>query len=321
MTNNQILPNLLDDHLPRDGCANLARRLRDCRSHVFAAWSARHRSLRLHRAAQCALDNALSLGLIVEYLRSGRSGTSNSSICLGDLAPQPSISNMAGVGQRAYAGHVLRGAFSEGIFSGKLTMPRDIRQLLFCEALPEALEQHQDALPITILGDFHQLCLSNPLDSVQPIIDERRAKGAHYTPPALVDYMIARVFQDMARESCSLEGLRVLDPSCGCGAFLIAVLRYLSTVTGKTGQSQLIGRLYGSDIDSRAVALTRVSLILSFCDELATVGESKGISSVLRRQLAVRDYLEGKTWSRKRFDLIVGGPPFIRVEQRWQKLL
>ncbi|MDP6545115.1 MAG: N-6 DNA methylase [Phycisphaerae bacterium] len=257
----------------------------------------------------------MAMGLIVEYLRRTRSGVTSPSICLEDLTTQPSISDMAGVGQRACAGHVLRWALSEGIFVGKLTIPRDIRQLLFCEALPEALEQHRGALPITILGDFHQLCLSSPLDSVQPIIDERRAKGAHYTPPALVDYMVARAFQDMAMEQSSLENLRVLDPSCGCGAFLIAVLRHLSTVTGKAGQSRLIGRLYGSDIDSRAVALTRVSLILSLCDEFAAVGGLQGLTSVLRRQLATRDYLEGKTWACKRFDLIVGGPPFIRVEQ------
>jgi len=74
MTSNHILPNLLADHLPRNGGADLTRTLRDCRSQVFAAWAARQRSSRLHRTAQCTLDNALTLGLIVEYLRRIRSG-------------------------------------------------------------------------------------------------------------------------------------------------------------------------------------------------------------------------------------------------------
>jgi len=266
MTSDHNLPNLLDDHLPRKDAVDLTRRLRDCRSHVFATWTACHRSSRLHNAAQRTLDNALALGLTVEYLRRTRSGKASPSISLADLTPHASISDIVGAARRAYAGHALRGAFFDHIFSGRLAMPKDIRQLLFHEALPEALEKQHGALPITILGDFYQLCLSNPLDSVQPMINERRAKGAHYTPPALVDYMVSRVFQSMAGEGQSLDNLRVLDPSCGCGVFLIAAFRYLSAAASKIGQTRLIRCLYGSDIDSRALALTRLSLILSSCD-------------------------------------------------------
>ena len=315
MTSNHNLPNLLDDHLPRKGVADLTRRLRDCRLHVFATWMALHRSSRLHEAAQHTLDNALALGLTVEYLRRMRSGQASQSISLADLTPYASIGDMAGAARRAYTGHALRGAFSDSIFAGRLAMPRDIRQLLFSEALPEALEQQHRGLSITVLGDFHQLCLSNPLDSTKPAVNERRARGAHYTPPALVDYMIARVFQNMAAENQSLENLRVLDPSCGCGAFLIAIIRHLSAATGTIGQAPLVRRLYGSDIDSRAVALTRLSLILSLCEEPIAAGRPKGLASILSRQLVTRDFLESKTWARKGWDLIVGGPPFIRVEQ------
>ena len=315
MISNHDLPNLLDDRLPRKGDVDLTRRLRDCRLHVFTKWMARHRSARLYRAAQRTLDNAIALGLSVEYLRGGRPEKASPFVNLEDLTPHPSINDMAGAARKAYAGCALREAFSDRVFSGSLIMPGDIRQLLFHEALPEALEQQHGALPITILGDFHQLCLSNPLDSVQPTINERRAKSAHYTPPALVDYMVARVFQNIVGEGQSLEDLRVLDPACGCGAFLIAVLRHLSTATDKIGQTRFVRCLYGSDIDSRAVALTQLSLILSIYGQPNTVHEPRALAASLCRQLAARDFLESETWARREFDLIVGGPPFIRVEQ------
>lgn len=52
-------------------------------------------------------------------------------------------------------------------------------------------------------------------------IDRKRQDGAFYTPPFLVDYIVDKVDQ-----LCDIRnGTKVLDPSAGSGAFLVAALR------------------------------------------------------------------------------------------------
>lgn len=74
----------------------------------------------------------------------------------------------------------------------------------------------------------------------------RRAGGAYYTPPHLVDYTIDH----------ALDGgtdLHVVDPACGGGAFLLAAL----------ARGVAPSHLHGVDIDPTAVAVCRLALALA----------------------------------------------------------
>ena len=68
--------------------------------------------------------------------------------------------------------------------------------------------------------------------------DGRRAKGAFYTPPALVGWVLDHALPSPGHR-------RVLDPACGTGHFLAG--------GAATAGPAAVGRVHGSDPDPEAV--------------------------------------------------------------------
>ncbi len=111
---------------------------------------------------------------------------------------------------------------------------------------------------------------------------ERKATGSYYTPPELIgrllDHALDPVLDEAPRGADAEEALlalRVLDPACGSGHFLIAaahrIARRLASVRGgdaeptpadlRAALRDVIGRcLYGIDVNPMAVELCKVSL-------------------------------------------------------------
>jgi hypothetical protein len=83
--------------------------------------------------------------------------------------------------------------------------------------------------------------------------DERQRRGAHYTPAALAEEVAASALAGRVQPT-------VGDPACGGGALLLAAARHLAA----SGEhpTEIVGRLWGADIDPVAVATTEVALSL-----------------------------------------------------------
>ncbi len=85
----------------------------------------------------------------------------------------------------------------------------------------------------------------------------RKELGVWYTPPEIVQYMVARVDTVLREELHIEDGLAdpnvyILDPCCGTGAFLVEVLRRIETNLQDKG----MGALVGSQL--KAAAMSRV---------------------------------------------------------------
>ena len=113
---------------------------------------------------------------------------------------------------------------------------------------------------------------------------ERKVTGSYYTPTPLINRLLDETLEPLLHRAetqpdpdKALLGLRVLDPACGSGHFLIAaahrIARRLATVRTngdeptpeqtRTALRQVIGQcLYGIDINPMAVELCKVSLWL-----------------------------------------------------------
>jgi SAM-dependent methyltransferase len=112
----------------------------------------------------------------------------------------------------------------------------------------------------------------------------RKQLGAWYTPDELVDLVVDRTIDHTfaARAGSGRDRpVRVLDPACGDGRFLVAAARRLRAL-GRDA------RLTGVDVDPRAVAAADVP----------------GAELITADALAL-------DWGRRRFDVIVGNPPFL----------
>lgn len=193
-------------------------------------------------------------------------------------------------------------------------------------------------LPITIFGDLHQWCLAFSPDETPGLKRGARSetrrydKGIHYTPPALVNYLTARVL-GQAFDGLSPDQVlqrRILDPSCGCGVFLVAALRYIFAWLEKARSTELplherldiLNRMIlGTDLDAPAVEWTRRSLLLTAWAGLGRNEEVADDSPVavpdLTRNIVARDFLASAPIgsANEGIDVILGGPPFVRLQQ------
>ena len=195
-------------------------------------------------------------------------------------------------------------------------------------------------MPITLFGDFHQLCLDRPVadKTIRKKSSGRRDKGIYYTPAPLVDYIVfytlKTVFHKLELER--FKHLRILDPSCGCGAFLIASLRFiLKWLKDKYSNKKspcpspqksfelLKSMIYGTDIDERAIHWTRRLLLLTVWDFYINNGISKRDTQNLRiptlkENIICKDFLEEQSLKNETFHVIIGGPPFVRVQELYK---
>jgi SAM-dependent methyltransferase len=96
----------------------------------------------------------------------------------------------------------------------------------------------------------------------------RKAAGAYYTPEPIVDYVVAQTLGPLVagKQPREVARLRILDPACGAGAFLLGAYRFLCAWYEQHLESSLppadrwhilLCNLFGVDLDPTAVRLTR----------------------------------------------------------------
>lgn len=112
--------------------------------------------------------------------------------------------------------------------------------------------------------------------------DERRKSGSFYTPPSLVQQAVDDALRAAMpglrpgvitrEEAAQLESLRILDPACGSGAFLVHMLEHLASLLQTSGDDRPIHTLrrevltrsiFGVDRNPMAVWLCELRLWLS----------------------------------------------------------
>jgi hypothetical protein len=133
--------------------------------------------------------------------------------------PHPlTLRRLIGDFQQQLSSPILRKVFDLGSFDDRIELPQKA-----IPTLADELRWFGDTrFPLTAFSDFHQLCLASPIssESAGHSLNERRLRGVHFTPTALVDYLVKATF----RTTTNWDRITILDPSCGSGLFLIAAL-------------------------------------------------------------------------------------------------
>ena len=167
-------------------------------------------------------------------------------------------------------------------------------------------------LPPEILGNVYEQFLGSVIQvsrgrrtKVEPKPEVKKAGGIYYTPDYIVNYIVKNTIGKLCEGKTpkQLKNLRILDPACGSGSFLLGVYTYLliyhrdwfvennpekytkQIYQGRGGQwfltiaekkKILLNNIFGVDIDSQAVEVTKLSLLLKVLEgETAeTIGQT-----------------------------------------------
>ena len=164
-------------------------------------------------------------------------------------------------------------------------------------------------LPPEILGNIYERFLGRVIRlteghraKVEEKPEVKKAGGVYYTPKYIVDYIVSNTVGKLCegKSPKAVSELRILDPACGSGSFLLGAYAYLLkyhldyyTKQGKPDRFKdyvyqgkggawyltikekkriLLNNIYGVDIDPQAVEVTKLSLLLKVLE-----GESKDI--------------------------------------------
>lgn len=139
-------------------------------------------------------------------------------------------------------------------------------------------------LSVHVIGEVYENYLSELLRQSKGGIvveDEKASKkkksqGIYYTPDYIVDYIVSRTVGERlakCKTEAEVAAVKVLDPACGSGSFLIRVfdefLKHYKRVTKDGGifefelrKKILTQNLYGVDLDEKAVEITKLNLMI-----------------------------------------------------------
>lgn len=208
-----------------------------------------------------------------------------------------------------------------------------------------AIQYDFSAIDADVLGSVYEQYLGHILKKTakRATVTEKHAhrkeQGIYYTPTYIVDYIVKNTLGELLKTKSPKEAekIRVLDPACGSGSFLIKTFdvfdRYFKKAAGSQQELEFARRskiltenIFGVDLDPKAVEIAQLNLLLktaekkeklpmlqnnikcgnSLIDDPAVAGEARAFKWDSQFQKIMNQ--EGG------FDVIVGNPPYVRIQ-------
>jgi adenine-specific DNA-methyltransferase len=198
----------------------------------------------------------------------------------------------------------------------QLIQAHDLRRLeqhlIYCYLVSKKLNVNDNALLSEYFIDFEKDTtlfsnislldinsikeLENYLELLIPITD-RKFNGAFFTPNYIIDFII--------KEIQPKENDANLDPSCGCGAFLVGLVDYYKQTFNKSIKKIIKENIFGSDILEYNIHRTKLILTIYGLQNNEQVRNEDF-------NLYHQDSLHAN-W-KINFDNIVGNPPYVKFQ-------
>ena len=140
-------------------------------------------------------------------------------------------------------------------------------------------------------------------------VPEHRTTGAVFTRPEVVEYMLREVRR--AGKFRKWSSLRILEPSCGDGAFVLPIIDALIAERPDWNDRSLNGFLSSFDVSEQSIARVRAAAAV----RLKEAGCPRTvIARLLAHWFFCEDFLL-REFS-ERFDVVIGNPPYINGPER-----
>jgi type I restriction-modification system DNA methylase subunit len=207
------------------------------------------------------------------------------------------------------------------------------------------------AIDADILGTIYEQYLGHILKKTEKRATlkenhaHRKEQGIYYTPPYIVNYIVKNTLGNyLENTKNNIDQIRILDPACGSGSFLIKAYDILNEYQSKndatyhqaeldfktdtifTKKAKILqNNIFGVDLDKQAVEIAQLNLLLKIAEKkkrLPLLGENIKCGNSL---IADEKYAGDKafTWEEEfaeifkegGFDVIIGNPPYVRQEE------
>lgn len=164
---------------------------------------------------------------------------------------------------------------------------------------------------------------------------KRKLQGIYYTPQYVVRYIVQNTVGKLLENGADPYQLRILDPACGSGAFLLEAFALLDRWLAQYGRPEdrddpyrrrlgiLQNNLYGVDLDPQAIEVAQLNLLLRAAhmrQRLPMLDHLRVGNSLIAAPLVAGDMAfdwEGAfkaVMDEGGFDVILGNPPYIPIE-------
>lgn len=206
-----------------------------------------------------------------------------------------------------------------------------------------------------VLGNIYEQYLGSILQSssrrakLEKSKAHRKEQGIYYTPSFIVDYIVENTVGEFIKTHTpdEIKQVRIIDPSCGSGSFLIRAYKELESYWKKqlkltdddlkqtkfdsenweqvyTLKTEILkNNIFGIDLDPKAVEIAQLNLLLQISERRhrlpllqsnIKVGnslvEDPNLSSGAFNWKTEFSYIMDKGG----FDIVVGNPPYVRQE-------
>ena len=187
--------------------------------------------------------------------------------------------------------------FKKDKLSKKLTIDNKVIKNIVSELYYPESPYEFSVLSVEILGSAYEQFLGKQIKidkahraKIEEKPEVRKSGGVYYTPQYIVEYIVTNTVGKLieGKKPNEIEKIKILDPACGSGSFLIGAYQFLLdyhkdyysssgklnknrkdsplTLEGNLTTSEkkkiLLNNIFGVDIDVNAVEVTKLSLLL-----------------------------------------------------------
>jgi len=206
------------------------------------------------------------------------------------------------------------------------------------------------AIDADILGNIYEQYLGHILRKTKKRAKlkenhtHRKQQGIYYTPTYIVDYIVESTVGELLKnKKVDVRKVRVLDPACGSGSFLIKAFDFLYENYAKSDKGKqalldfktgimfkmevqiLLNNIFGVDLDKQAVEITRLNILLRIAEKgqrLPLLRQNIKLGNSLSEDEEVagdrafkwNDEFEA-IMNEGGFDIVVGNPPYLDSEE------
>ena len=203
------------------------------------------------------------------------------------------------------------------------------------------------AIEADVLGNIYEQYLGHILKKSEKRAKltenhaHRKEQGIYYTPTYIVDYIVRNTLGELLKDKkIDAEKIRVLDPACGSGSFLIKAFDVLNEHYAKhdknysqtqidfktnmpftTKTKILKNNIFGVDLDKQAVEIAQLNLLLKIAEKghrLPLLQENIKCGNSLIDNPAIAED-KAFNWDDEfpevmaegGFDVVIGNPPWV----------